>query len=171
MTGRVSRLQSPLVLAIAVILGFHVRGTRDHISLLQIRDSPNLEGQLSSQALGSLLIASYDSQGYGWGIWTLHTGPDGPRYIAASRTAQKTSSPTISSIVACVSVAADACSSSSYLAEDDFFLALLFRPFSWHVTILLTPKTEKPNEFRRLYGALPLQLYFCFIITISIVNY
>jgi hypothetical protein len=132
--GRVSRLQSSLVPAIAVILGFEARGTHDHISLPQIRDSPNLEGQvpvfifprnsvaqLYSQALGSLFIASYDSQGYGGGIRTRHTGPDGPRYIASARAAQKTSSSTISSIVACVSVAADACSSNSYLAEDDVF--------------------------------------------------
>jgi hypothetical protein len=53
-----------------------------------IWDSPNLEGQvpvfisprnrvaqLYSRALGSLFIASYDSQGYGGGILTrLHTG-------------------------------------------------------------------------------------------------
>jgi hypothetical protein len=59
----------------------------DHILLSQIRDSPDLEGQspvfisprnrvvrLYPQALGSLFIASYDSQGYGGGIWTrLHT--------------------------------------------------------------------------------------------------
>jgi hypothetical protein len=36
-----------------------------------IWDSPNLEGQLSPRALGSLFVASYDSQGYGGGI--LHT--------------------------------------------------------------------------------------------------
>jgi hypothetical protein len=33
-------------LASAVILGSESRGTRDHISLSQIRDSPNLEGQV-----------------------------------------------------------------------------------------------------------------------------
>jgi hypothetical protein len=63
-------------------------GTHDHILLSQIRDSPNLEGQvpvfisprnrvvwLYRQALGSLFVASYDSQGYGGGIRPrLHTG-------------------------------------------------------------------------------------------------
>jgi hypothetical protein len=63
-------------------------GTHDHILLSQIRDSPNLDGQvpvfisprtrvtqLYPQALGSLSVASYDSQGYGGGIRTrLHTG-------------------------------------------------------------------------------------------------
>jgi hypothetical protein len=69
-----------LILASAVILGSESRGT-DHILLSQIRDSPNLEGQvpvfisprdrvaqLYSQALGSLFVASYDSQGYDGGI-------------------------------------------------------------------------------------------------------
>jgi hypothetical protein len=60
----------------------------NHILLSQIRDSPNLEGQvpvfifsrngvaqLYPQALGSIFVASYDSQGYGEGIRTrLHTG-------------------------------------------------------------------------------------------------
>jgi hypothetical protein len=58
------------------------------ILLSQIRDTPNLEGrvpvfisprnraaQLYPPALGSIFIASYDSQGYGGGIRTrLHTG-------------------------------------------------------------------------------------------------
>jgi hypothetical protein len=43
---RVCRLQSLLVLASAVILGSESRETRDHILLSQIRDSPNLEGQV-----------------------------------------------------------------------------------------------------------------------------
>jgi hypothetical protein len=76
-----------LALAGAVILGPESREAH-HILLFQIRDSPNLEGQdpvfiyprnrvtqLYSQALGSLFVASYDSQGYGGGIRTrLHTG-------------------------------------------------------------------------------------------------
>jgi hypothetical protein len=54
------------------------RGTHDHILLSQIRDSPNLEGQIAlfisptnrvaqlyPQTLGSLSVAFYDSQGYG----------------------------------------------------------------------------------------------------------
>jgi hypothetical protein len=58
------------------------------ILLSQIRDSTNLEGQvpvfmsprnrvaqLYSQALGSIFVASYDSQGYGGIIRTrLHAG-------------------------------------------------------------------------------------------------
>jgi hypothetical protein len=75
------RLQLLLLFASAVILRSDSRGTHDHISLSQIRDSPNLEGQvpifisprnrvarLLPQALGSLFVASYDSQGYGGGI-------------------------------------------------------------------------------------------------------
>jgi hypothetical protein len=71
-----------MVLASAIILRSEWRGTHDHILLSQIRDSPNLEdqipvfisprnrvAQLYSQALGSLFVASYDSQGYGGGIW------------------------------------------------------------------------------------------------------
>jgi hypothetical protein len=76
--GRICRLHLLLVLANGVILGSEARGTRDHILLSQIRDSPNLEGQvpvfisprnrvarLYPQALGSLLVASCDSQDYG----------------------------------------------------------------------------------------------------------
>jgi hypothetical protein len=86
--GWVCRLQLLLVLASEVILRSESRGTHDHISLSEIRNSPNLEGQvpvfvsprnrmarLYPQALGSLFIASYDSQGYGGGIRPrLHTG-------------------------------------------------------------------------------------------------
>jgi hypothetical protein len=60
----------------------------DHILLSQIRDSPNLEGQvpvfisprnrmarLYPQVLGSLFVASYDSQGYSGDIRNrLHAG-------------------------------------------------------------------------------------------------
>jgi hypothetical protein len=86
--GWVRSLQLLLVLASAVILRSDYRGTRDHILLSQIRDFPNLEAQvpvfispknrvaqLYPQALGSLFVASYDSQGYGGGIRPrLHTG-------------------------------------------------------------------------------------------------
>jgi hypothetical protein len=64
-----------LALARAVILGFESRGTHDHVLLSQIRDSPNLDGQvpvfisprkrvaqLYLQTLGSLFVASYDSR-------------------------------------------------------------------------------------------------------------
>jgi hypothetical protein len=81
-------LQLLLVLASAVILSSESRETHDHILLSQIRHSPNLEGQdpvfisrrkkmarLYPQALVSLFIASYDSQGYGGDIRPrLHTG-------------------------------------------------------------------------------------------------
>jgi hypothetical protein len=83
----VCRLQLLLVLVSAFILRFESRGTHDHILLSQIWDSTNLEGQvpvfisprhwvaqLYPQALGSLFIASYNSQGYGGGIRPrLHT--------------------------------------------------------------------------------------------------
>jgi hypothetical protein len=87
---RVCRLQLRLVLASAVIHGSESRGTSDYILLSQIRDSPNLEGQvlvfkslknrvaqLYPQALGSLCVASYDSKGYSGGIRTsLHSGKE-----------------------------------------------------------------------------------------------
>jgi hypothetical protein len=57
------------------------RATHDHISLSQIRDSANLEGQvpvfiylrnrvvrLYPHVLGSIFVPSYDSQGYSGGI-------------------------------------------------------------------------------------------------------
>jgi hypothetical protein len=86
--GWVCRLQLILVLASAVILRCEYRRTRDHILLSQIRDSPNLQGQvpvfispmkrvarLYLRALGSLFVTSYDSRGYGGGIrHRLHTG-------------------------------------------------------------------------------------------------
>jgi hypothetical protein len=72
--GWVCRLQLLLALSSAVILRFDSRGTRDYILLSQMRDSPNLEGQVSvfislrnrvvqlyTQVLGSLFVASYDS--------------------------------------------------------------------------------------------------------------
>jgi hypothetical protein len=46
MRGFVRCLQFPLGLASAVILRSEFRGTHDHILLSQIRDSPNLEGQV-----------------------------------------------------------------------------------------------------------------------------
>jgi hypothetical protein len=71
---RVCRLQLLLVLATAVILESESRGNRDHILLFQIRDSPNLEGQVPvfisprntvaqsyPQALSSLFVAFNDS--------------------------------------------------------------------------------------------------------------
>jgi hypothetical protein len=90
----------------AVILRAESRGTHEHILLSQIRGSSNLEGQvpvfisfrnrvtrLYPQALGSLFVASYDSQGYGGGIRPrLHTGVllcfyECSRYITAAGTA------------------------------------------------------------------------------------
>jgi hypothetical protein len=80
MRGWLWRLQLLLALASAVILG-------SESLLSQIRDSPNLEGQvpvyipprnrtaqLYPQALHSLFVASNDSEGYGRGIRTrIHT--------------------------------------------------------------------------------------------------
>jgi hypothetical protein len=79
-----------LVLASGVILRSESRGTHYNISLSQIRDSLNLEGQvpvfissrkrvarLYPQEVGSIFVAFYDSQGYGGGIRPrLHTGSD-----------------------------------------------------------------------------------------------
>jgi hypothetical protein len=45
--GRICRLQLLLALASAVILGSESRWTHDHILLSQVRDSPNLEGQVT----------------------------------------------------------------------------------------------------------------------------
>jgi hypothetical protein len=92
--GRVCSLLLLLALASAVILRSQFSGSHVHILLSQIRDSPNLEGEvpvfisprkrvalLYSQALGSLFVASYDSQGYGGGARPcLHTGVAGIVY-------------------------------------------------------------------------------------------
>jgi hypothetical protein len=80
---RICGVQLLLFLASAVILGSESRGTCDHILLSQIRDFPNLEGQVPAfisprmrvaqlypQALGSRFVASYDSHGYGGSIRT-----------------------------------------------------------------------------------------------------
>jgi hypothetical protein len=86
--GWICCLQLLLVLASAVILESESRGSHDHILPSEIRDSPNLEGQvpvfisprnrvarLYPQELGSLLGTSYDSQDYGAGIRPLfHRG-------------------------------------------------------------------------------------------------
>jgi hypothetical protein len=72
----------------AVILDSESREAHDHILLSQIRDFPDLGdqilaftspndrvAQLYSQALGSLFVTPYDSQGHGGDILThLHTG-------------------------------------------------------------------------------------------------
>jgi hypothetical protein len=78
MRGWVCHLQFLLVLACTVILRSESCGTHDHILLSQIWDSPNLEGQvpvftsprnrvarLYPEALDSLFVASYNSQGCG----------------------------------------------------------------------------------------------------------
>jgi hypothetical protein len=87
MRGWVCRLQLLLDLASAVILRSEFHETHDHILLSQIRDSPNLEGvtlfvsprnrvaRFYPQAMGSLFIVSYNSQGYGGGVQPrLHMG-------------------------------------------------------------------------------------------------
>jgi hypothetical protein len=76
--GWLCRLQSLLTFASAVILESEPRETHDLILLSPTRDSPNMEGQVPvfmsprnrmaqiyPQALGSLFVASYDSQVYG----------------------------------------------------------------------------------------------------------
>jgi hypothetical protein len=80
---RVCRLQLLLALASAIIFRSEFRETHDHILLSQIWNFANLEDwvpmfisprnrvtQLYRQALGSLFVTSYDSQGYGGGIRT-----------------------------------------------------------------------------------------------------
>jgi hypothetical protein len=90
MGGRVCNLLVQLLLGLAraVTLGSKSRRTHYHILLLHLRDSSNLEGQVSvfisprnrmaqlyPRALGSLFVASYYSQGHGEVILTsLHTG-------------------------------------------------------------------------------------------------
>jgi hypothetical protein len=75
--GLVWRLQLLLAFASAVILGSESRGTHNHILLSHIRHfplylyPPGTEcPSYTPKALGSLFFASYDSQGYGWGIRT-----------------------------------------------------------------------------------------------------
>jgi hypothetical protein len=93
MRGRVCRLQLLLALANALIIKSESHGNYDHILLSQTGDSLELDSQdpvyiyprnrvtqLHPQAMGSLFVASYVSQGYGGGIQTcLHakmiTGP------------------------------------------------------------------------------------------------
>jgi hypothetical protein len=85
-SGWVRRLQLLLVLTSAVILRSESCGTYDHILLSQIRDSPNLEGQvpvfisprsrvalLYPQVLGAIFVASYDSQGFHTGMRSYHS--------------------------------------------------------------------------------------------------
>jgi hypothetical protein len=98
MRGWVCRLQLRLARTNADILKSESRATQCHLLLSQIRDSPNLEGQvpvfisssnrvtrLYSQTLGSLFV-SYDSQGYGGGIRSsLHTGIPPPSYLCKIR--------------------------------------------------------------------------------------
>jgi hypothetical protein len=105
-----------LVLASAVILRFESCRTHDHILLSKIRDSPNLEAQVTvfisprnrvarlyPQALSSFFVASYDSQGYGGGIWPhLHMGLP---FITVTYVTTANSSSTI----LCLFVAAETC--------------------------------------------------------------
>jgi hypothetical protein len=86
--GWVCRLKLLLVLASAVILRSETHGIHDRILLSQIPQFPNLEdqvpvficprnrvAQLKPQALGSLFVSCYDSQGCSGGIRSrLHTG-------------------------------------------------------------------------------------------------
>jgi hypothetical protein len=86
--GRFRNLLLMLALASSVPLGSESLGNQDHILLPQIFNSSNLEGhvpvfissrnrvaQVYPRVLGSLSVASYDSQGYGGGILSrLRTG-------------------------------------------------------------------------------------------------
>jgi hypothetical protein len=109
---RVCRLQLLLVLSSAVILGSEPRGTHDHILLSQIPDSPNLEGQVpvfippgrwwpsftprhwvpfsSPPTTRSAMVEVFEPAS----TKGMTNGSD-PRYIASSRTPQKTNFPTV----------------------------------------------------------------------------
>jgi hypothetical protein len=96
--GWVCRLQLLLALASAVILRSESRLTYYHILVSQIRDSSNLEDQVPvfisprkrvaqfyPQALGSLCVASYDSQGHGGSVrCSLHADFTGYMFIGAT---------------------------------------------------------------------------------------
>jgi hypothetical protein len=117
--GWVVRLQLLLVPSSAVILGSESRGTHNHILLPKIRDFPNLEGQapvfisprnrvarLYPQALGSLSIASYDSQEYGGSIRPrFHT----PSLCSFGTDRIQNTASSSSFIVVCVSATTDIC--------------------------------------------------------------
>jgi hypothetical protein len=112
MRQRVCRLQLLLVLASAVILGSESRGTRDHILLSQIRDSPNLEGQVpvfisprnwvaelyfrhwipfsSPPTTRRATVEVFVPASTCW--WQM---PTATRYITSAQTAQKTPSPDV----------------------------------------------------------------------------
>jgi hypothetical protein len=87
--GWVCHLQLLLVLASTVILRSETSRTHDHILLSQVRDSPNLEGQvpifisprnrvarLYPQALGSLFVTSDTQDNGGGGVIYLQKGKE-----------------------------------------------------------------------------------------------
>jgi hypothetical protein len=89
MRGRFCHLQLLLFLASTSTLGFRYREAHVHVLFSRIQGSPNLEDQVPYSyppgtgwpiytpppMLGSLFVASYDSQGYRRGIQTcLHAG-------------------------------------------------------------------------------------------------
>jgi hypothetical protein len=62
-----------LVLASRVILGSKPLGTHNHVLVSQIRDPPTWRDRVAQsypQALGYLIVASYDSQGHSGSIRT-----------------------------------------------------------------------------------------------------
>jgi hypothetical protein len=128
MRGWVCRLQLLLAFASSVILRSESHGTHDHIFLSQIRDSPNLQGQIPvciPQEHGGPVIplgteffffASYDSQGYGGDIRpSLHVGEVLGR-TNSLLSFDKNDAHKNSSIVSCVFVAAGMYVLSSCLA-------------------------------------------------------
>jgi hypothetical protein len=83
--GWVHRLRLLLVFASVVILGSGSCGTRDHIYCLRFETPPTWRArspylyppgtgwlQLYPQALGSLFVTSYNSQGNGWSVQYLY---------------------------------------------------------------------------------------------------
>jgi hypothetical protein len=165
--GRFCHLYLLLALATRVILASESCRTHDHISLSQIRDYTNLDGQvpvfispnglvaqLYSQALGSLFVVSYHLQGYSVGIQTRFLigcstswsscSAACSRYVASGRTSN--------SSVARVSVdAKTSCHmllTSGYSAADDFF---------WFTNVMT-------QYFGHLFDKITLLMQHCFIV-------
>jgi hypothetical protein len=113
MTGWVCRLQLLLALVSAVILRSESHGTHDHILLSQIRDSPNLEGEVPVFISPRNRVAQLYLQ-----VWVPFSSPpttrrdtievfepastrgcltfhDGPCYIDFGRVTEKTPVPTV----------------------------------------------------------------------------
>jgi hypothetical protein len=98
MRGQVCCLQLLLALASAVILRSESHRTHDHSYCFRFKTPPTWEvrspylshrnrmAQLYPQALGSVFVASYDSQGYDGHIWTPPPFTLGTNYVECETT-------------------------------------------------------------------------------------